>query len=263
MIDVHNHLLAGIDDGSRDMAETIAMCRVAALDGVREIVATPHFIDGEFINDPAEIIDSVAVLNERLAGKGIELLVYPGMEVPVLPDMPGLLDAKRIMTLNNGRYLLVEFSHDKAPALFERLVDALAQRGRGVILGHPEKNLAIQWDPDYLFRILRQFTKGEFLVQIAGDSLTGHAGPLVRKTARTLLKNNLVHIIASDAHSPFRRPPRLSEALSAASRIVGKERAWQMVSEFPQAVVHGADLPDQQEPTSTRRWWHIAHPRGG
>jgi protein-tyrosine phosphatase len=253
LIDLHNHLLAGIDDGSRDMAETIAMCRIAALDGIREIVATPHFIDGEYTNDPERIAESVGILNERLDRKGIDLRICPGMEVPILPGIPDLLDNGRIMTLNNGRYLLVELYRNTAPALFERLVHELGKRDRAIMLGHPEKNTAIQRDPDYLFEIMRQFGRDRFLVQIAGDSLTGHAGPVVSETARTLLRSNLAHVIASDAHSPILRPPRLSEPVIVAASIVGRERARGMVSDVPRAVLDGTDLPDQPEPRRTGR----------
>jgi protein-tyrosine phosphatase len=255
MIDIHNHLLPGFDDGSRDMPESLAMCRVAVQDGIRAIVATPHSGEDPGPDTRERVLAAVANVNRRIADKGMPLEVLPGMEVPVSPEIPELLADGRLLTLNRGRYLLVEFHPTQAPAGFENLVKRLRNTGHGVILGHVEKNLAIQNNPDYIFRVLREFTDQELLIQISADSLTGVAGAAALNTATLLLRNGLAHMIASDAHAPFLRGPRLSEAIIVATSLVGPN-ARRMVWDIPYAVVYGSALPVLWEARTTRRWWH-------
>jgi protein-tyrosine phosphatase len=123
-------------------------------------------------------------------------------------------------------------------------------------LGHAEKNLVIQDNPEFVCNVLREFADWELLVQVTADSLTGAAGTGALRAARILMTNGLVHLIASDAHSPFLRAPRLSEALVVAASLVGRERAHQMVWDVPRAVVHGSPFPNMWKPRTTKRWWH-------
>ncbi len=257
MLDVHNHLLPGLDDGSRDMAETLTMCRVAAQDGIRTIVATPHSGEDPQPGAPDRILAAVARVNRRLAEKGIPLEVLPGMEIRIGHEIPEHLANGRILALNRARYLLVEFHATQVPAGFDNLVRRLKNAGHGVILGHAEKNLAIQDNPDYVFKILRAFKDQELLIQITADSLTGAAGAEALRTARLLMKNGLAHLIASDAHAPFLRAPRLSEAVVVAASLVGPQIARQMVWDIPYSVVYGSAFPDMWQGRSTRRWWHV------
>lgn len=256
MIDIHNHILPGFDDGSRDMPETLAMCRIAVQDGVRTIVATPHSGEEPGPELRERILAAVANVNRRIASKGMLLEVLPGMEVPVSPEIPEFLADRRLLTLNRGRYLLVEFPSTQAPAGFANLVRRLKNIGHGVILGHAEKNLAIQRNPDYVFKVLREFTDQELLIQVSADSLRGAAGAEALETARLLMRNGLVHMIASDAHAPFLRAPRLSESIIVAASLVGPTIAHRMVWDIPYAVVYGSAFPVLREARTTRRWWH-------
>jgi protein-tyrosine phosphatase len=255
MIDLHNHLLPGLDDGSRDMAEALTMCRVAVQDGIRTIVATPHLSDDPSVLDAEKIKATVGELNRRLASKGLPLEILPGMEVRIDQDIPELVADGKILPLNGGRYVLIEFHPGQIPVGFDNLVKELVISGHGAILGHPERNFAVQQNPEYIYRILSRLKEGELLIQVSADSLTGLAGPEALNTARVLLKNHLVHVIASDAHSPFLRSPRLSEAVIVAASLVGTEKARQMVWEVPLAVVHGQGHPQFCRPRTTTRWW--------
>ncbi len=257
MIDIHNHLLARFDDGSRDMPETFTMCRVAALDGIRVIVATPHMMNLDSDESPESIREAVSRLNQALVQRGIPIDVMPGMEVLINASIPRFIAEGRILGLNDGRFVLMEFYPGVVPAGVDRLIRGIASLGYRTILGHPERNLAIQSDPSYVFDLVACFPKWELLVQISADSLTGQAGPFAQKTARTLLKNNLAHVIATDAHSPFIRAPRLSEALIVASDIVGRANARKMVWDIPMAVVGGKAFPDKWPEPRRIRWWQI------
>jgi protein-tyrosine phosphatase len=257
MIDTHNHLLAGIDDGAEDIGETLKMCRMAVDDGIRVIVATPHSFDGKYVNDVDTIKSLVRDLNAQLTSIGLDLTIMPGMEVRITEDLPGLLADGKVLSLNEGKYILLEFHRSQIPAGFQNLVRDLAASGFSLVLGHPEKNTVVQSRPEYLFRLCRQFKPWEILLQVSADSLTGQNGFWARRVAITLVRHNLAHIIATDAHSSGRRAPRLSEAVDVASRLVGTENALRMVQDIPQAVLGGGAFPEPWEPADPRRWWRI------
>ncbi|MGB6065119.1 MAG: CpsB/CapC family capsule biosynthesis tyrosine phosphatase [Desulfomonilaceae bacterium] len=257
MIDTHNHLLPGIDDGARDMEETLSMCRVALDDGIGVIAATPHSFDGKFRNDVDSIKSLVLKLNARLSSADLDLRIVPGMEVRIVADLVELVADGKILPLNEGKYILLEFHPSQLPAGFENLARHLASSGFGLILGHPEKNSVIQGAPEYLFHLLNKFKPWDILIQVSADALTGEHGFRAARTAKTLFRHNLVHIIATDAHSSDKRAPRLSEAVEVASSLIGRESALKMVHEIPKAVLEGGAFPEPQVPKNPRRWWRI------
>jgi protein-tyrosine phosphatase len=257
MIDSHNHLLPGIDDGAKDFEETLKMCQVAVDDGIRVIVATPHSFDGKFLSDVDTIKSLVRDLNTELTAIGLDLTILPGMEVRITADLPGLLADGKGLTLNEGKYILIEFHPSQIPSGFQNLVSDLASTGFSVILAHPEKNSVIQSTPEYLFRLCSQHKPWEIVVQVSADSLTGKNGFWAKRTVMSILKHNLAHIIATDAHSSSRRSPRLSEAVDVASSVVGIENALKMVQDIPEAVLGEGHFPETWEPRDPRRWWRI------
>jgi len=254
MIDIHAHILPAMDDGAADLEESLAMCQVAVEDGIEVIAATPHSWNGQFTNHPAQILEKVLELNAELKAKGFNLEVLPGMEVRVVPHFGDLYSQGEILALNQGKYFLVEFHPFSAPPAFHALVGHLWSLGYGVILGHPEKNLAIQQNPGYLATLLAHFRSWEMLVQVSADSLAGEAGPHAARAARTLLKQGLVHVIASDAHGSHSRSPRLSRAVRAAEEIVEPEWVRKMVYDIPLAVLRGSPFPEAWQPQVRSGW---------
>jgi len=254
MIDIHAHILPGMDDGAADLEESLAMCQVALEDGIELIAATPHSWNGQFTNHPAQILEKIRELNADLKAKRFNLEVLPGMEVRVVPHFGDLYSQGEILALNQGKYFLVEFHPFSAPPGFHALVSLLWSLGHGVILGHPEKNLAIQQNPGYVAALLTHFRSWEMLVQVSADSLTGEAGPDAARVARTLLKQGLVHVIASDAHGALQRGPRLSSAVRAAEEMVEPEWVQKMVRDIPLAVLRGSPFPEVWEPQVRSGW---------
>lgn len=256
MIDTHSHILSGIDDGPLDVEESLRMCRIAAQDGIKIVVATPHSFNGRFITDPLKIRQTTAELNGLLLREGLPLEILPGMEVAVTPELPELLSSGRVVPLNDGRYILMEFHPAHVPAGFENLVKSLQRAGHAIVLAHPEKNLHIQAHPLYLYHLLSGMNAWDILVQISADSIAGLAGRAELETAKSLLAAGLVHVIATDAHSSTRRPPRLSVGVAAASQIVGEDRAKQMVVDIPRAVLEGLSFPESWDrlPPKRRRF---------
>jgi protein-tyrosine phosphatase len=257
MIDIHNHLLPAIDDGPSKMTETMQMCRIAAADGIRTIVATPHSFNGVFVNEPAKIKFLVGRLNENLSFHGIDLKIVPGMEIRIVPNMMELLASGKLLALNEGRFFLVEFPMAHVPAAFDRFIADLNAENYHLVICHPEKNLHIQKNPDWLARISERVDSWDLLVQISADSIAGLAGRVAYATARQLLKKNLVHVIATDAHSSVIRPPKLSDAVAAATKIVGEQRAHQMVVDIPAAVLTGTGFPRLEALEPPKKWWKL------
>ena len=257
VIDTHSHLLAGLDDGARDLEESLEMCRIAHSDGIEAIVATPHAMDGRFEVPQAVIRDRVDELNRELQSLNLGLSVFPGMEVRVSPETLESIDKGEILPLNDGKYILLEFHPAHIPAGFVNFVSRLIDRSLRLILAHPEKNAIIQRHPEFLFNLAEKFEPWEVLFQITAASITGANGLWVAWLTKRLLKNNLVHLVATDAHDTHDRSPLLSRAVETASRIVGEERASQMVKDIPRAVLLGEPFPEYVRPTNPRRRWQI------
>ncbi len=255
MIDIHNHLLSGMDDGPSDPAETMAMCRLAAEDGIQVIVATPHLTDGHFENHPEDIIAAVKALNSLVKEEGLGVRIVPGMEVRVAPDLVDQLKSRKILPLNGGRYVLVDYHPAHLSPGLARLLKEVVKLGYRIVLGHPEKNLPIQENPEHVYQLLTEIPPWDLAIQISADSLLGEAGASALKSAKVLLKHNLAHVIATDAHSLRMRVPKLSVALRVAERIVGKDRARMMTREIPLAMLRGRDFPKPWEPKMPRSWW--------
>ena len=246
MIDLHNHILCGLDDGAKTIEESVEMCRISYQDGVRTIVATPHVLPRIYKNDRFTILSKVQELNETIKKFGVpssEFRILPGADVHFTSDIFQRYEREEVVTVDDqGRYLLIEFAFQGIPYQAEEVLFQLMARGIIPIISHPERNMEIGQNPKRYYEMVRMGCLG----QVTAMSLTGEFGPGIRRVAERLLKNRMVHIIASDAHSTDGRPPILSSAVRAAEKIVGKEEAQRMVREYPQAVIEGrkADVPE-------------------
>jgi protein-tyrosine phosphatase len=232
MIDIHCHILPGIDDGPSDMNESIEMASVAAADGITTIVATPHLKDRIY---PADIIASgVAELNGQLADREIPVRILRGADINAMLS-PALL---KDFTINGTKYLLFEFPHTHMPGNALQIIFNAMVSGLRPIITHPERNPSVVRDPSGVLELRETGA----LVQITAGSLTGDFGPEARECALFLLRKGAVDIIATDAHSIDGRRPVLSEGLQVAEKILGRESALRLVEENPAAVIEDRPL---------------------
>lgn len=186
------------------------MACIAAEDGVRRIVATPHFIKGSYEPSVNEVLYLTEELNKKINKEGLNLKIFPGMEVYLEPDLPEMLKRGEILTINNAdKYLLVEFPPDSIPPHSERILYELHLQGIMPILAHVERNQVVIEDPEKLF----PFVEKGLLTQVTTSSLEGHFGSKCQKTANLLLKHKLAHFIATDAHYMTNRMPRMKDCL--------------------------------------------------
>ena len=236
MIDLHSHILAGLDDGARTLDESYEMARLAVAEGVTVVAATPH-VREDFPTSAGAMEEAVAELNNDLAENDIDLEVVPGGEV----DLEWLTrmsedEKQRFSIAQNGRYLLVEIPLVGWPLSLETQIFALRSAGVTPLLAHPERNSEVQANPPLIERLVR----GGARVQVTAASLDGRLGRRASQACRRLLDLGLVHVLASDAHAPDVRRGSLAQAV-AALRDDGLARY--LTSDVPAAIVAGEPVP--------------------
>lgn len=233
MIDLHCHLLPGIDDGAPDEATSLEMARIAVADGVRTTACTPHIYPGLYENHSAGITKGVKALQKRLLEEGIGLNLTLGADAHLTPELLGRLRAGTAPSLAGGRYFLLEPPHTVAPPRFSESMFAFVAAGYVPVLTHPERLTWIRGHYDVFVALVRT---GVWM-QVTAGSLTGRFGREARYFAEKMLDDGLVHLLATDAHSAKQRAPRLAEGREAAARRVGTEEARRLVVDRPQAIL--------------------------
>jgi len=209
MIDIHCHILPGLDDGAKHMEESVRMARQAADQGIHAVIATPHHKTTRYENDRSKVVEAVHQLNSRLREEHIPLKVHPGQEIRVFEHMGHTFDETELLTLNEtGVYVLIELPSHEVPRYTDHLIYNLSTQGYIPIIAHPERNQIILDDSDVLY----EFVKNGALSQVTASSLTGKLGKKVRKFSESLIEHKLAHVIASDAHHIDHRSFDLQEA---------------------------------------------------
>lgn len=240
MIDLHCHILPGIDDGAPDWETTLAMARVAATDGIHTVAATPHAIPGgRWNNTASHILSLVDECNQRLRDAEIPLQVLPGVEAFYDASIPERIGRGELLSLGGGgRYLLFELPMSDVPAGTDQLVFELLLRGITPVLAHPERNAVLGAHPDRIIRLIEQGC----LMQVNMGSLLGQHGERVQAVAEGLIACRMAHLLASDAHSPNRRPPQLQVASHRVAELADHAMAVDLVEQNPARVLKGEPI---------------------
>lgn len=231
MIDLHCHVLPGIDDGPDSIEDSLGMARSAVAAGIRTIVATPH-VSSRYDNTATTIAAAAAALRQRLAAGGVELELLAGAEV-ALTKVAELEDSQlAALRLGGSQWLLLEPPFSPVAGALEGVVASLQGAGHRILLAHPERCPAIQRHPDVLERLVLQGV----LSSVTAGSLTGQFGSTVRALAMHLIEEGLVHNVASDAHDNTSRPPEIARALQRAG--LGELTQW-FCEDVPAAILAG------------------------
>lgn len=243
MIDIHHHVLPGVDDGPRELSEAAEMCALAAEEGIETIVATPHVLRGRW---PAfsrrELESRLGELRAR-AGNSPQLLL--GSEYFFGHDMTEILrEGVSVHPLAAGKYVLLELPANSVPPMFNQPLYRAQLEGWQPILAHPERNLVFQSNPDLLAALIGHGLR----VQVTAGSLTGAFGSQARAAAETFLRRKLVHFVATDAHNMDKRPPRVKDAIEEVQSIAGETVAHALLDANPRAVIENRPLPYEPEP---------------
>lgn len=235
LIDLHTHILPGVDDGARDDGEALAMLAAAASDGITTVLATPHAHHAH----AEQVLAGVERLNAAARDAGIAITILPGHEARIAADLVERYQDGRLLTLNGTNWLLLEcYLFDDWPIhLIERSVDRLIAAGLRPLLAHAERYPFVQRDPRALLPLIERGIP----VQINAGSLFFRESDVERITAEQLLRTQSAHIIASDAHNARYRPPALRAAYQRAAEITGDAYACWMY-EIPRRVLSGEDV---------------------
>jgi protein-tyrosine phosphatase len=227
VIDIHCHILPGIDDGPETITEALKMARLAVKDGVRTIVATPHCFDGVYNCQELDIVARCDEFNEVLIQESIELTVLPGAEVRFTPELSQAVEQGGTLTLGDScDYMLLELPALFIPDAVLMTIRSLHQVGITTILAHPERNSMLLGKPEILDRLIAAGAE----MQLTADSLLGDFGKDTKKMAYSLLQLNVRCYLGSDGHSAKKRKPILAKAVKVAAREIGGERAAELVS---------------------------------
>lgn len=251
MIDIHSHVVWGLDDGASSIEESLEMLRVAREGGTTEIVATPH-LNGRYEFQPEAMRRAIAELNARTEGQPV---IHRGCEFQITGDNIGpLLECPSTYTINAGPYLLLE-SHDFHIGKYtESILDQLLRAGVIPIIAHPERNQILLRDLDRL----EAWVDSGCLCQITALSMTGGFGSPPKSGCSRLLSRGLVHVVASDAHDPKHRSPDLASAYNLFCDSFGTDAANLLFTDNPQCIVEGRPLAGGKlilTGTAKRRWW--------
>jgi protein-tyrosine phosphatase len=253
MIDLHCHVLPGLDDGARLLEETLDMARTAAANNIDTIVATPHSLNGFFVNNWENVVSLTTTVQKAFDAEDIAITLYPAMEAQVCPELFDALEKGQAATINdNSRYMLLEFPPFSMPPGSMEFIFKLKLQGITPVIAHPERNLILQNDLKQLYDLVKMGA----LCQLTALSVTGYLGPSVQKSSEQMIKTGLAHVIATDAHSDDERIAALASAVDMAAEILQDySRAEKMVTTTPAAIIAGEDVDVDEPVLDKKKWW--------
>ncbi|MCZ8519335.1 MULTISPECIES: tyrosine-protein phosphatase [Paenibacillus] len=250
MIDIHNHILPALDDGARDMEQTLRMVRQAESLGVTTLIATPHHANGTFINESEVIRRSVDEVNQRIQERGMTVKVLPGQEVRWFGRLMKDLENGKLVPLADSRYLLLEFPSSYVPAAARQTISSLVAANYIPIIAHPERNRAIFQQPSLLYDFIREGA----LSQVTSHSITGLFGKKIQKFSLDLCRKHCAHFIASDAHHETGRCFNLPNAYEYIGEHLGADYVEGFISRAS-LVVRNQNIETVEPIRPARKWF--------
>lgn len=237
MIDIHCHILPGLDDGAADTDEALLMARLACQGGTTTLLATPH-VNASCPIAPSRILDSTARLRRQIDDIGLALTLLPGAEVLCTRHLAHLLDDGCFVTLAGSRYLLVEFPFHEEAAHMHDLLRTVTRHGLVPVIAHPERYRAVQHFP----QLTEQWLDRGYALQLNAQSLTGEHGREAYRTAMYLVCNGIAHVVAADGHGIEGRLPQLHRAQRVLEERFGSACAQALLCDGPERIVRDAPL---------------------
>lgn len=236
MIDLHCHILPGIDDGPRNEEESVRMAEMAEKDGITHIVATPHFLWNGTL-DHEMIGDSLVSFRARVLEKDIRVKLLAGADIKLTYEAMKRIEKGDLPTIDGSRYFLLELP-DPVPPNVDNFLFSAGMKGYKAIITHPERNKSLQSSPEKMDKLRASGA----LFQLTAMSITGEFGSQVEAFSRFLLKKGFVDFVASDAHDSVRRKPLLSKAYGEVLRSFREKAANRIFFANPEAVLANGEL---------------------
>lgn len=221
MIDIHSHLLFGVDDGAKSIEETLRILVQAEKEGIQDIIATPHAFGPHYHVTKEIVLKKIEDLSKILQKEGLKIAVHSGQEIRLHEQIIQNLKTGDAMTLANSRYVLLELPSHSVPAYTTNIIQLMIADGKVPIIAHPERNRGIAENPERLERLIRHGA----VAQVTAGSLSGHFGKGVQKLALQLIDANLIHTYGSDVHNLKTRPFLYNDGLD----YLEKKRHYEMI----------------------------------
>jgi len=238
LIDLHCHILPGVDDGAKDLDMALKMAQVAVDQGISHILLTPHHMDSHYSNHKRDVVQRTKIFQQDLLDNGIPLNVFPGQEVHLTGELLKAVFSNDILFMDSGNhYLLLELPHNEVPEYTESMLFELTTRGITPVLAHPERNLGFQKDPDKLFDCVEMGC----LTQLTSSSYMGVFGKDVQTLTERIIKANLGFVFASDAHNFEGRRFMMKEAFMRLTEKEGIETA-ERFNQNAKNILNGDDV---------------------
>jgi protein-tyrosine phosphatase len=237
MIDLHCHMLPGIEDGAADLEVALEMARLAVADGITVTACTPHIMPGVYGNTGPQIRAAIEAFSTELGKAGIDLKLVAGADVHLATDLVGGLRNGQVLTLNNSRYFLFEPPHHVMPPRIEHAVFDIMTAGFHPVLTHPER---LTWIEDHYDVMVRLAHAGVWM-QITCGSVTGRFGRRPQYWADRMIDEGLVHILATDAHNLRNRSPSMAKSRDMVAERLGEDEATNMVVTRPRGILEDVD----------------------
>jgi protein-tyrosine phosphatase len=236
MIDIHCHMLPGIDDGPEQLDESLDMARMAVASGITEAVLTPHIHAGRYENTRASVQEATRRFQQCLQEHDIPLRLHMAGEIRIGPELMGMVEAQQVPwlgSLDGYRLILLELPHSHIPVGTDKLINWCLERRIRPVIPHPERNKDVIRDIEKI----APFVKQGCLLQVTAGSVAGNFGRMARMRAGQLLKRGWVSFLASDAHNTRHRIPNLEPGRASAADIIGEEAAWRLVRDNPRQIL--------------------------
>ncbi|AYA78089.1 tyrosine protein phosphatase [Bacillus sp. Y1] len=247
MIDIHCHILPSVDDGAKDISDSIEMAREAVKEGIHTIIATPHHKNGKYENIKIEVIEKVNHLNTVLKNENIPLTILPGQETRIFGEILEESEFEHILPLNFTHYIFIELPSSHVPRYTEKLLFDIQLKGLTPIIVHPERNQEIMSNPDSLYNLVK---KGA-LTQVTASSVAGYFGKKIRSFSFQLIEADLAHFISSDAHNITNRGFKITEALDVIDKRYGVDMIY-FFTENVELLIEGKSIY-KEEPQRVRK----------
>ncbi|MDW0112994.1 capsular biosynthesis protein [Sporosarcina saromensis] len=210
MIDIHTHILFGVDDGCETLEESMELLGDACNEGITDIICTPHALHPQYNVTIEQVTNKLALLSENIEKKGLSIRLHPGQEIRLCEDLVEKVLNREVLTLANSKYLLLELPSHTIPSYIINIIQSLVSIDIVPIIAHPERNRAIAENPQRLEKLIRHGA----ISQITAGSVAGHFGKNIQKLSLKLISTNLVHTYGSDAHNSSTRPLLFDKGLA-------------------------------------------------
>lgn len=261
MIDIHCHILPGIDDGPKNMEESLGLARLFVRAGYRHVITTPHWVFGtSWVPSGKTIREGVAELNRAIKAEGIDLTAHIGMEVALDNRIPELLESHEVIGLAGKSYVLVEAPFLRLPLGWEEVFFNILSKGYKIIVSHPERCAHLAEKNG----LIDEFIKAGLYLQVNWSSFLGYYGPEADKTANYMAANGYIHCLATDSHDlRDRHPGHATKTMNLVEKLVGTNNLRLLAKENPARVLEGDPLEPMSKSKSNgkvrkkRQWLHI------